>query len=221
MDTGQRCQILVRLPALLFCSQFPHFNHDTAGSVDAKISCGAKFHRSCSSVDLLLATSLSLPNYRSNSADIQLGSALIEVFPSSDAPARVLPGQTAPWEAPEALNKAPLDPLGLRRTDIYSYGLMVWRIMCNGRRPHKRTTSAGDFPYVLSEDEFERVKFTGDVLLALANDSLNDRCPGDVDKEYTGSIFKETIRFNPALRVSSFGEIIALLDCPSHSRPKQ
>ena len=50
----------------------------------------------------------------------------------------LLPGMTFPYNAPEfdfGGNKTPLDFKGLRLSDVYSVGMLVWRTMLNGQNP--------------------------------------------------------------------------------------
>jgi serine/threonine protein kinase len=55
-------------------------------------------------------------------------------YPDTDDPGdQKLPGGTPPWNAPEYGKKIPADML--KFTDIYSYGLLVWRTMIDGESP--------------------------------------------------------------------------------------
>lgn len=56
------------------------------------------------------------------------GSSLFDVSTSSR-----LPSGTQPWNAPEWRKQ--LDPKALQLTDIYSLGLVIWRIFANGKHP--------------------------------------------------------------------------------------
>jgi serine/threonine protein kinase len=57
---------------------------------------------------------------------------LAVINPASDAKCR-LPGGTWPWTAPEGREQLTVD--GLRGTDIFSFGLMVWRVIVNIPNP--------------------------------------------------------------------------------------
>ncbi|KAL4976597.1 hypothetical protein BDW66DRAFT_166389 [Aspergillus desertorum] len=49
--------------------------------------------------------------------------------------AEIYVGGTRPWKAPEA--KAPVPKHLLRATDVYSYGLLLWRLATDGRDPFR------------------------------------------------------------------------------------
>src|SRR3954469_22870317 len=42
---------------------------------------------------------------------------------------------TVPWNAPEYLEI--LDPEGLKRVDVYSFGLLCWAVMLHGKNPFR------------------------------------------------------------------------------------
>lgn len=71
--------------------------------------------------------------------------------------AEVYVGGTRPWKAPEA--RSPVPKQFLRATDVYSYGLLLWRLASDGRDPfrfwaQKSTSLQGD----LYLHELERIK---------------------------------------------------------------
>ena len=114
------------------------------------------------------------------------------------------------------------DPIGLRRTDMYSYGLTIWQIMCNGEYPWdhlcwdseyhlaaKKTVGAS--ARAISSSEFESLKSRDDVLLDSAMESLSGRLPSDVNAGKAKAVLKLSLRHDPNLRASSFDEIIRIL----------
>ncbi|OJI99659.1 hypothetical protein ASPVEDRAFT_26445 [Aspergillus versicolor CBS 583.65] len=68
-------------------------------------------------------------------------------------------GGTWPWKAPEANRAIQRDQL--KYTDVYSFGLMVWRVACDGLCPFE-FISAEDSP--ASRDRIEALKQSGDLL---------------------------------------------------------
>jgi serine/threonine protein kinase len=77
---------------------------------------------------------------------------------------RFLPSGTPPYEAPEARHG--LDGEGLKRTDVYSLGLLVWRVILDGENPFGTPPLSGHTPA-----QIEDLKcFDG--LLPVARDSV-------------------------------------------------
>lgn len=69
------------------------------------------------------------------------------------ATAAVYVGGTRPWKAPEAKSQITKD--GLPATDVYSYGLLLWRLATDGRDPFRfwvDTDLRGEDYYQLIED---------------------------------------------------------------------
>lgn len=80
---------------------------------------------------------------------------------------RLLSG-TFPWTAPESGQLMSRNEL--LQSDIYSFGLLVWRICIDGKDPF-RDPGAGVYPVPLTEDEIIREKQRPDVA-AVARESL-------------------------------------------------
>lgn len=148
------------------------------------------------------------------------GSALIGVLGDSDCPKQRFRGYSPPWDAPEKSEEK--DALGLRRMDIYSYGLTIWRIMCNGEMPYKKlfwdlhheSVISDNNPVLgkpLSSAEFIALKEDQDTILDLAVDTLRSRPRSDVNFEKAQAIFKITLRADPTSRAFSFGDIVSVL----------
>jgi len=149
-----------------------------------------------------------------------LGSALIGVFDNPKCPKQALRGHTPLWEAPEHANE--MDALGLRRADMYSYGLTLWQIMCNGdclysklywdsRRENVNPIPATIPSNHLDKKDFIGVKSRGDSLYSLAVDILRDRPRSDVNIKKVQRVLEITLRLNPAARATSFDEIANVL----------
>ncbi|KAL5044382.1 hypothetical protein BDW71DRAFT_215744 [Aspergillus fruticulosus] len=70
-------------------------------------------------------------------------------------------GGTWPWKAPET-NRA-IERDHLKYTDVYSFGLMVWRVACDGLSPFKFINSE-DSPGIAPRDRIEALKQSGDLV---------------------------------------------------------
>lgn len=75
------------------------------------------------------------------------GSAVIDLEPSQTAK---LPAFTLPWNAPESHDRLPRDIL--QKTDVYSFGLLVWRIVLDGVNPFRHVPSLAH----LEKTDFQR-----------------------------------------------------------------
>jgi len=154
------------------------------------------------------------------------GSSLIGVFNSS-LPQKVL--GTPGWGAPESLFE--LEPPGLRKQDVYSFGLLVWAITLNGVKPwHMLTRVADNVIEVVNSTEpveshseltyieFDGLKATnhGDLLLKLAKETLEQCHPGDVDYSIVQHVLDQTLGNDLDQRAPDFGNIISMLrNCTS------
>lgn len=139
------------------------------------------------------------------------------MFDDPNAKLRYLVGNTLIERAPEY--EQSLDPLGLRRTDIYSYGVTLWRIMLDGVQPNERLPrekemqnaedSDSDRRY-LTREEFDMLKRDDETLLRLAFKTIE--CPSNDDsaQEFARNILSKTMRTQPELRSCNFDELIAL-----------
>lgn len=113
-----------------------------------------------------------------------------------------------------------MDALTLRRTDIYSYGLMLWQVMSNGRKPSTLLCWDPDHSTVLlsptplkpGQGDYFQLNFLkhepDDKLLKLAVDSLRGRPRSDVDFERTSKVLELTLRQKSSDRVESFEQIL-------------
>lgn len=131
---------------------------------------------------------------------------------------------TEPWNAPETKTLAPLplDVVGLRRTDLYSFGLMVWKVMCNGKDPWtllcrdggsvikaSRQTTAGAEGTKLSKEDFKALKtLDDDTLLRLAIETLQEPSPSDVPYDEACRVLKLTLRRSPNNRATGFTKVV-------------
>ncbi|KAJ7483601.1 hypothetical protein FB451DRAFT_1129507 [Mycena latifolia] len=83
-----------------------------------------------------------------------------------DGTEQFLPSGTPPFNAPEARNG--LDAESLKRTDVYSLGLLVWRVILDGRDPFGTSPLIGYTP-----ERIENLK-RFDELLPIARESVRD-----------------------------------------------
>ncbi|KAE9374004.1 hypothetical protein N431DRAFT_481336 [Stipitochalara longipes BDJ] len=148
------------------------------------------------------------------------GSALIGVLEDSDCPKQKPRGYSPPWNSPEKFEET--DTLGLRRRDMYSYGLTIWRIMCNGEMPYSQLFWDSHHENITSEPpitsaksislvEFVALKKQGNSILDLAVDTLRNRPRSDVDFEKMQAILKITLCIDPSSRAVTFNEIVSVL----------
>jgi serine/threonine protein kinase len=91
------------------------------------------------------------------------GGSAMDIQAAAD---RFLPSGTPPFEAPEARNG--LDGEGLKCTDVYSLGLLVWRVILDGENPFGIPLLSGHTPAQI--EDLKRF----DVLLPIARDSVRD-----------------------------------------------
>lgn len=151
---------------------------------------------------------------------ISIGSSLIDVF--DDSPKRKILG-TPGWAAPE--NHLYHETLGLRKLDIYSYGLLIWGVMLNGVKPWGKImqgTNGGVDIININEQMSGQVTLTPmqfdslkarkgtDVFLDLARRTLKGCQPGDVNSDIVDRVLSQTLEQDPTLRASDFGNIISL-----------
>ncbi|KJZ70211.1 hypothetical protein HIM_10397 [Hirsutella minnesotensis 3608] len=160
------------------------------------------------------------PTIRAKISDF--GCSLIGMSDDVDCPKQRLWGTTDLWAAPERVSQEDcLDFLSLRRRDLYSYGLLVWQIMCDGQEPwrllgwdpehtHITVQSEENVVRPVNRADFNGLKSKSDSLLTLAMEMLY--CwPGIAENFDRARIVLEvTVRRDPGLRTRSFSEIIAM-----------
>ncbi|KAH6874396.1 hypothetical protein B0T10DRAFT_610682 [Thelonectria olida] len=160
------------------------------------------------------------PTIRAKISDF--GCSLIGMSDHVDCPKQRPWGSTELWAAPERLsNDEPLDFLSLRRRDLYSYGLLVWQIVCDGREPwrllswdssHGQVTVQPDenAGWPLGKATFGKLKQKEDTLLSLAA-GLVQSWPGVADlNNEAQAVLEVTVRKDPAARARSFDVILQL-----------
>ncbi|KAL4978866.1 hypothetical protein BDW66DRAFT_148721 [Aspergillus desertorum] len=127
-----------------------------------------------------------------------------------------LRGSTLPYDAPEA--DTVIEPQNLPYADIYSFGLMVWRVLVDGADPfnHPRYASvdatADRYNYSLIRED----KRNG-TALRLALDRVSDSDPGfsaDIANVFGGVL---SIALNPEPQERDLDHILEVLDRPYSS----
>ena len=125
-----------------------------------------------------------------------------------------MPGRSPPWDAPEVRHGS-VARSKARKTDIYSFGLLTWRIMLECRTPFDNTLSLKDY------SAFEDISKASGLIEKL---SLIQNLKGKQDDELLARIKTSipghglnesqvlefincTVRFHPKDRLDSIGEI--------------
>jgi serine/threonine protein kinase len=128
------------------------------------------------------------------------------INPDSEGKRHTLPGGTVPWTAPEISTALSVE--GLRQTDVYSFGLMAWRVWVNRANPFILIppASLGSGPprtvneaatLAKSRDDFDML------VLQTMRSSGSD--------SYSLQVIKATLRKEPTSR--SLGMAISVLKC--------
>ncbi|KAL9089811.1 MAG: hypothetical protein Q9165_005605 [Trypethelium subeluteriae] len=131
-----------------------------------------------------------------------------------------LPGRSPPWDAPESQEDIPSHLL--KQVDIYGWGLLVWRVMLNGRTPFdsgKRQCARGVEPFdrILSydrrSDEFfhkaQELKLAaGDLFLECVILTLPDH---GIDSKSVAETLSCALLRDPLKRARSFETISQVL----------
>lgn len=103
-----------------------------------------------------------------------------------------LPSGTRPWNAPEWRQK--LTPDSLLKTDVYSLGFLVWRIMADGKHPFLGFSFPADASWskvdMLKEDDGEMQRYMKSL------SGFHE----DVSVQVLQAILDCTLRFDPDMR---------------------
>lgn len=118
---------------------------------------------------------------------------------------------TPPWNAPEWKTARPRSQL--INSDVYSLGLLIWRVVLNGRNPFDDVEI---FPPLLTRREFmaklEQEKATDSLFLDKAKHSVA-KSGIDVDQQLVFNIFDVSIRANESDRL--LDRLVGLIESPS------
>lgn len=143
------------------------------------------------------------------------GCAVADLEPSETMK---LPAFTFPWNAPECHDRLPRDLL--KYSDVYSYGLLIWRVMLNGANPFRCVESLASLDKMDLQREVERLKMD-DCLPPLAQLSLcQPFCKPDVQVDAVLRVLETTLRLDAVSRdlhgaVTRLSDPIPILDYPS------
>ena len=105
---------------------------------------------------------------------------------------------TAPWNAPESHDC--LLPELLKYTDVYSYGLLVWRVALDGVNPFRCIDGLTMLPTTDFHREVEKLKFQDDLLEAARQTLRQPFCNPDVDTGVITNVLQLTLCLESAKR---------------------
>ncbi|KAF9260252.1 hypothetical protein L218DRAFT_619251 [Marasmius fiardii PR-910] len=137
--------------------------------------------------------------------------------------------RTPPYDAPEARNRR-LDADGIKRTDVYSLGILVWRTLFNGRAIlSELVADNGEKLTSAQVDEFKG----SEAFLAFAKEAVRAYC-SDIDGgglELIDFVLDNTIQLSPqkrnlvnavaGLQAKSIPEISELIDKAAEDNKKR
>jgi serine/threonine protein kinase len=126
-----------------------------------------------------------------------------------------MPGRSPPWDAPE-VRHGPIALPKLHKTDIYSLGLLVWRLMLEGQSPFDNTENSHKFPgfegiYDAKSRasqllEIQKLKDSeDDELLRLMKTTLSSR---GLDESQLGALFDLTVRHHEKDRTETLKDFL-------------
>ncbi|KAL5603557.1 hypothetical protein FOVSG1_006307 [Fusarium oxysporum f. sp. vasinfectum] len=122
------------------------------------------------------------------------GCAVTDLGPSDTLK---LPAFTLPWNAPESHDRLPRDLL--KYTDVYSYGLLVWRVVLDGANPFRHIYILAS----LDKDEFQRqveIFKMEDRVLALAKSTLRAPFCNTVESDLIANLLDSTLQLESSKR---------------------
>ncbi|KAI6785916.1 uncharacterized protein J7T54_006255 [Emericellopsis cladophorae] len=139
------------------------------------------------------------------------GCAVIDLGPADTAR---LPAYTQPWNAPESQNRLARDALKL--TDVYSFGLLVWRVVLDGVNPFRHISSLAS----LDKDDFQRqaeILKREDCLLPVAKSTLRSPFCSAEESDLIVKILDSTLQLDASKRQLDRA-LVVLLD-PGYTLP--
>ncbi|KAH7128860.1 hypothetical protein EDB81DRAFT_906536 [Dactylonectria macrodidyma] len=150
------------------------------------------------------------------------GCSLIGMSDDIDCPKQQPWGSTELWAAPEPLpHDGCLDFLSLRRRDLYSYGLLVWQIICDGLEPWRLLTWDSNHDQImiqpreevgppLQKVDISKLKQKEDTILGLAVTLIQGWSGVAEVCDKTRAVLGVTMRKDPSLRARSFDDILKI-----------
>ncbi|KAJ5480512.1 hypothetical protein N7530_006021 [Penicillium desertorum] len=133
------------------------------------------------------------------------GCAIADIGPSDIK----IPAFTLPWNAPECLEQLSGDRL--KYTDVYSFGLLVWRVALNGLNPFRCIDGFASLQKIDLQREVETLKRQDRVLMMVEPTLQEPFCEKDVDKYLILDILHVTVRLDHSSR-DLFGAVALLSD---------
>jgi serine/threonine protein kinase len=129
-----------------------------------------------------------------------------------------LAGGTPPWTAPEWRSWIPTEELS--KTDVYSFGLLVWRVMSGEHNPWKtilpsQTTSQS----VIGRARIEELKRDADSLLRMLESNIRPTLSRSVQHAIIETL-RHTVRLDPKERDLDI-TIALLLSVVEHDSERQ
>ena len=122
------------------------------------------------------------------------GCAVMDLEPSDTM---ALPAFSPPWDAPESHDRLSRD--GLQRTDVYSYGLLVWRVALDGASPFRRIDSL-TFPDKAEFHRQVRILKTEDLVLPLARPTLKESFCSTQESHIIVDLLDHTLQLDASKR---------------------
>lgn len=130
-----------------------------------------------------------------------------------------LPGRSPPWDAPE-VRRGPIELSKLHKTDIYSFGLLVWTLMLDGRCPFDEpgvsqlNPDFEDIQVISNKEErltaIQSLKDrTDDLLLSRIKRSLAER---GLHEGQLSKMFDLTVRHDENKRVETMTRLLAIFE---------
>jgi len=130
-----------------------------------------------------------------------------------------MPGRSPPWDAPEVRHGTILLS-ALHKTDIYSFGLLAWRIMLEGQTPFDENTEIqrplGFDEILQAKDRQAKLSLIqnlkdreDDDLLAKIKDSLS---VPDLQKHELSKLLDATIRYRDIDRIDSIQKLLGYFE---------
>ncbi|KAM6513840.1 hypothetical protein FALCPG4_015049 [Fusarium falciforme] len=122
------------------------------------------------------------------------GCAVTDLEPSDTLK---LPAFTLPWNAPESHDRLPRDLL--QYTDVYSYGLLVWRVVLDGVNPFRHINTLAS----LDKGEFQRqveLFKMEDRVLPLAKSTLRTPFCNTEESDLIANLLDSTLQLDASKR---------------------
>jgi serine/threonine protein kinase len=108
-----------------------------------------------------------------------------------------LPAFTLPWNAPESHDQLPRDLL--QYTDVYSYGLIVWRVILDGANPFRHINTLASLDKAEFQRQVEILKME-DRVLPLAKSTLRNPFCSTEESYLIANVLNSTLQLDASKR---------------------